>query len=339
MMKHEFVNKMKQKGYNVFFSSKGKMDDMVIEKENDTTVFSQRIDPILRHLQFPDNALKWMEKETLKEIICYFEQLPGTLFIHFKDKDRKKVLHFLQELSYEEIDMEKYVDVYTFRFKKSIYTMNKKNEKEFIEQLKMFKVVEETLKKYEKNETLIEMNKLTMNRYRVYINGAYVVIEFKRNHDKVDMVIKGEEGGISLEKKLTNEKDIKEFLSDWVEDVLKKQRLRALTQSYTHFFNQWMRENKFYFFKQEIYEGLSAYFSPLEIEKIAATYIKNMESYKKMNDNEHLIYFEKKVIFLNTAFFDILVFDKDETFETKLIEYLTKKEKEKIEKKVKSVLI
>jgi len=331
---------MKQKGYNVFFSSKGKMDDMMIEKKNVTIVFSQRIDSILRHLQFPDNALEWIEKETLKEIIFYFEQLPGPLFIHFKDKDRAKILHFLHELGYEETNMVKYVDIYTFRFKQSVYAMKKKDEKEFIEQLNILKIVEETLKKYEKNETLIEMNKLTMNRYRFYINGVYVMIEFKRDRDKVELVIKGEEEGrISVEKELTNEKDIKQFLSDWIEDVLKKQRLRALTQSYTHFFNQWMRENKFYFFKKEIYEGLSVYFSPLEIEKIAATYIKTMESYKKMSDNEHLIYFEGKVIFLNTAFFDISIFNQDETFEKKLIEYLAKKEKEKIEKKVKSVLI
>lgn len=337
-MRTTFIESMKEKGIIIRFSGNTRFEEMIVETQKGIIVFTHRIDLIARCLEFPKGALQQIGKERLIEIFHYFEQLPGCLFIHFKQQNEKRKMNFLTELNYEVIEQKNYDDHFSFRIKEDIYMIKEQEKKKLRKELEMFTTVRNTLKKYEENEILIEITEPIMHRHRVYINGLLAFISVERKKEKMNMFILGAENKILAKKELKNSDETKQFLGNWIEDILKKQRLRALTDSYTYFFDQWMGDEQFYYLQKEIYEGLSVYFSPLEIEKIAATYVKKKEIHKKMEEHEHLIFFENKVIFFNTWIFEIKIFDQDEYLEKNIVEFLLKEEKEKVQNKVKSAL-
>lgn len=134
-----------------------------------------------------------------------------------------------------------------------------------------------------------------------------------RHGVKILMLDADEEEKIIEMFEITEEKNFKTILQAFIDDKLKKQRIRTITDPSDYHFQNFCFESKIFKMYEKIYQELLAYYSPQEIEKKAAVLTKNEQSEKKeLKNGFYLSEFDEKAIITNEETKQIFIIENNE---------------------------
>jgi len=112
---------------------------------------------------------------------------------------------------------------------------------------------------------------------------------------------------------ITEEKKFKTILQTFIDDKLKKQRIRTIIEPSNYHFEEFCYANDIFDVRKIIYQELLTYYTPQEIEKKAAAFKKNKQyERKELRNSFDLLEFDEKAIIVNERKQQVFIIENDE---------------------------
>ena len=133
-----------------------------------------------------------------------------------------------------------------------------------------------------------------------------------RNGVKILILDADEEEKIIEMFEITEEKNFKTILQAFIDDKLKKQRIRTIIEPSNYHFEEFCYKNDLFDMKETIYRELLIYYTPQEIEKKAAAFKKNKQyERKELRNSFDLLEFDEKAIIVNERKQQVFIIEND----------------------------
>lgn len=336
----EIVEKLRQKGYEALYKKISTVETLTVQFDKKCITFYKNEYHFVQQLEFDMNIVEIFKYDAkiIDDIFSYFHQGEKPLLIFLEgDSKEDEALHFLEKRGYQKIEEIEKIRYYDRLVQKGSNLILKADEIIIEEKLNLWSSLERTLSTWQEKELLVHFSQLGSKFFYVHLNGLDVEMEITKQHGTLILQIRKEKK-IVKEIKYEKANEIEKELDNWIETKIKQQRVRSLTHPSTYFFDKWIDEMNAGDVKEKIYHAFLHHYQGNEVEQITANYVKNISIVRFLDHNKYLLDFKEKVILLNLSSCEISLFNGDEHLQKNLVDYLIKKEKENIEKLVKSAL-
>jgi len=345
-MKEQFIKTVEQLGYEVKLNDYDKDNYIRIEiKEKSSDECFELFCDFFVHCSYISWKMNYgffaCDDACIKACVDFLKSVPqnqdhylllqftNILYAHKEkalEKIQKSGICFKHPFEIEAKELKKLRDQDSTFYDVNYYITQ--NDMEHIASLTPFiEELDQTIAQCEEKELLFKYQKKHDFLYWFYIEGQEEKIESSISPKGFTLKI-GEEI-VSI-----NEKgQMQEFFSSYIEKVKKKRRIKNVLNPPTYFYDKWIEVDR----DKAIYQSLSRYLTPIEIEEFAATMIKNGDEGHHIEEEEWLFFYQEKVILFSMNDKKVFVCEKNDTWKETISLKLAALKKERVDNQLKDI--
>lgn len=333
----KIVEKLKQRGYGASYEKSRKEEGLTITNEEGRMCAFYRAERMMvQEVHFDTTSFHMLKNDMdiIDDVLTHFHQKEKRVLILLKGAWIEHSIDFLQKRGYEETNYNDQLRFYDRSIQSGCSLSLKKDRPYFEEKITLWRTFQKTVHKWREKELLMDVTQRTAKNFFIHLNGLYVKGELEEKEGQLVIVLKDMQRNVLLQLIPSTPKEIETTINEWIENKLKKQRIRSLTHPSTHFFDKWISEIEQWDKKEEIYQAFSQHYQGNEVEQIAATCLKKENNVLFMGSHQQIIPFKGKHILLSTLLGEVNIIEQHEDMEEKLVQFLLKQEEKKIRKMI-----
>lgn len=352
-MENTLVEEFKRQGFAFTPAQRGGLYIMTLKGINHSGMLEFVVDKRLFVSQLRVRAesdhMKYIDETLLQTVISFIETDPffqqRKVMIYLAGKNRKekeRITNLLVSGGYEQTNTKKEwlhkVEKYEPNSYLSNHLIKKDDWKEIEQHLSFLDAFETFLKSYEEKEKTFQVFKGIGAFYDFHLDGydakitvqkqieGYKIFSFNQSKDKR-----------TVSEVVTNKEEIENYLDFLFSSIKQSMRIPNVLKAPTHFYNRWMSERFSYLEREEFYQSFLKVLTPQQIEEMSAFFAKTNYFGKRLDRGQNAFLYEDKVIIVLEDEIEVIVVERKENWEQKVVEEILKIKKEKLKRQVKDL--